>query len=98
MSIEPINDQVLIQVVEEEDSQTESGLYVPKSANMSGDVDLATVRAVGQGRPLEDGTYADLSVEEGDQVYIRKDQGVQIKHEGTEYRMVHHAQILCRLK
>lgn len=72
--IKPLGDRVVVQPEEQED-QTESGLYIPESAKEK--PQMGSVISVGPGR-VENGHRIEMNVSEGDRVLYGK-------YAGTEY-------------
>lgn len=89
-NIKPLGDRVVVKP-EEADEQTESGLYIPDTAQEK--PQRGSVTAVGPGR-VENGTKIDMSVEEGDKVLYSKYAGTEITLDGEEYLIVRESDIL----
>lgn len=70
MTLKPLNDNVLIKSVAREE-MTKSGIVLPDSVKNDGPA-KGQVLAVGEGRMLENGTYAKMPVSVGDQVMYKK--------------------------
>lgn len=70
MIIEPIGDNILIQLPREEskENKTQSGILLPKKTEAEARKDIATVVAVGSGRILNDGSSLKPVVKAGDKV------------------------------
>lgn len=85
VTIKPLEDKVLVQVVEAE-TTTASGLVIPDSAKEK--PQEATVVAVGPGRFDENGDRIKLDVEEGDVVIFSKYGGTELKYDGEEYLLL----------
>ena len=92
-NIKPLEDRVLVQIVEAE-TTTASGLVIPDSAK---EKPLeATVVAVGPGRWDEDGERRiPLDVKEGDIVLYSKYGGTEIKYDGEEYLILSSRDLLA---
>ena len=85
-NIKPLEDKVLVQIVEAE-TTTASGLVIPDSAKEM--PQEATVVAVGPGRWNEDGDERiALDVKEGDTVIFSKYGGTELKYDGQEYLLL----------
>ncbi len=84
--IQPLGDRVLIEVIEEAEQKTASGLYVPDTAKEKST--RGKVIAVGSGRTLDNGTKVPLEVKAGDTVIFAKYGGTEISHEGKEYMIL----------
>lgn len=89
-NIKPLGDRVVVKP-EEADEQTESGLYIPDTAQEK--PQRGSVTAVGPGR-VENGTQIDMTVEEGDKVLYSKYAGTEITLDGQDYLIVRESDIL----
>jgi chaperonin GroES len=85
VNIKPLEDKVLVQIVEAE-TTTASGLVIPDSAKEK--PQEATVIAVGPGRMDEDGDRIPVDVKEGDTVIFSKYGGTELKYNGEEYLLL----------
>ncbi|RMG25744.1 MAG: co-chaperone GroES [Armatimonadetes bacterium] len=90
MKLRPLNDKVVLEVLEEED-KTASGLYLPDTAKKK--PQTGKVIAVGDGRLLEDGTRAPMTVKVGDRVLFSKYGGNEVTIDGKEYTILDEDQI-----
>ncbi|MEW5884732.1 MAG: co-chaperone GroES [Armatimonadota bacterium] len=90
MKLRPLNDKVVIEVLDEED-KTASGLYLPDTAKKK--PQTGRVVAVGEGRLLEDGSRAPMTVSVGDTVLFSKYGGNEVTIDGTEYTILDEDQI-----
>jgi len=90
--LKPLGNRVLLQVKKEEE-KTASGLVLPDSAKEK--PQSAVVVAVGDGKLLDNGSRADVSVSVGDQVIFEKYAGSEIKYEGTDYLVVKDTDIIA---
>jgi chaperonin GroES len=81
MNIQPLGNRVLVQPTEE-DEQSPGGIYIPKT--VSNKPTKGTVIAVGRGRALDGGGFAEMSVAEGDVVLYGKYSGNEIKVDGKD--------------
>lgn len=82
MKIRPLGEKILVKRVEAE-TQTKSGIYLPETAKEK--PQQATVVAVGDGRMLENGERAPLTVKAGDTIILGKWGGQEVKLEDEEY-------------
>ena len=82
ITLEPINDKILILPEKAEKQKTASGIYIPDTA--ADKPQIATVVAVGNGRLLEDGSRAELSVKKGDRILFSKFAGTEIQIDDKE--------------
>ncbi len=90
MKIRPIGDKVVVEVLEEEDKSA-GGLYLPDSAKKK--PTQGKVVAVGDGKILEDGSRAPMSVKVGDRVLFSKYGGNEVAVNGSEYTILDEDQI-----
>ena len=90
--LKPLGDRVIIQVAKEEE-KTIGGIVLASSAQEK--PQIGEVVAVGEGRTLENGEKADLSVKVGDQVMFEKYAGSEVKFEGQEYIIVNGKDIMA---
>ena len=91
VSIKPLEDRVVIQVVEEEQT-TASGLVIPDTAKEK--PQEGEVVAVGPGR-FEDGKRVPLDVKVGDTVIYSKYGGTEVKVGGEEYLVLSARDVLA---
>jgi chaperonin GroES len=90
LKLRPLNDKVVIEVLDEED-KTASGLYLPDTAKKK--PQTGRVVAVGEGRLLEDGSRAPMTVSVGDTVLFSKYGGNEVTIDGKEYTILDEDQI-----
>lgn len=88
-SIKPLGDRVVVQP-KEADEKTESGLYIPDSAQEK--PQKGTVIAIGPGR-VENGTKIDMTVSAGDEILYGKYAGTEVTIEGEEYLIMRESDI-----
>ena len=91
MSLKPLGDRVVVEVVEE-DEVTASGIVLPDSAKEK--PQRGKVIAVGAGQ-VENGTRVELEVKVGDEVLYSKYGGTEVKVEGDEYLILRESDILA---
>lgn len=99
MIIEPIGDNILIQLPREEskENKTQSGILLPKKTEAEARKDIATVVAVGSGRILSDGSSLKPVVKAGDKVLFNKFAGTILSLDGVEYLLVRECDLLAIL-
>jgi chaperonin GroES len=90
MKIRPLGDKVVVEVLEEEDKSA-GGLYLPDSAKKK--PTQGKVVAIGDGKILEDGSRAPMSVKVGDKVLFSKYGGNEVAVNGSEYTILDEDQI-----
>lgn len=91
MSLRPLHDHVLVTRLAEGE-ETRGGIIVPDSAKEK--PQQAEVKAVGNGKLLEDGTRAAVEVKPGDRILFGKYSGSEIKIDGVEYLVLREDEIL----
>lgn len=90
--IKPLNDRVLIKMVEAE-VETKSGIIL--AATSQEKPQIAEVIEVGPGGVDENGKKIEMQVKKGDKVITSKYSGTEVKYEGIEYIIVRHSDILA---
>jgi chaperonin GroES len=91
MSLKPLGDRVVVEVIEE-DETTISGIVLPDSAKEK--PQRAKVIAVGSGR-FEDGKRVELEVSVGEEILFSKYGGTEVKVDGNEYLILRESDILA---
>lgn len=86
MKVRPLDDRVMIEIVEEE-SKTDSGIIIPDTAKEK--PIIGKVVAVGTDEDLKE------HVKEGDKVLFAKYGGEDIELDGKEYKIIQRADILA---
>lgn len=92
-SIKPLDDRVVIEVMEAEEV-TAGGIVLPGSAQEK--PQRGKVTAVGAGRMLDTGKRAALSVKKGDEVIFGKYAGTDVTVSGKDYKIMRENEILAR--
>lgn len=92
MKIRPLADRVIVQRLEAE-AKTAGGIVLPDSAKEK--PQRGKIIAVGQGRQLDDGGRAEMSVKEGQQVLFTSYAGTEVKIEGKEYLIMDESEIMA---
>jgi len=82
MNLVPLEDRVVVQVIETEE-KTSSGIVLPDTAKEK--PSKATVLAVGPGKYDESGKLLPMPVKKGDVVVFAKYSGTELKLDGEEY-------------
>ena len=80
-NVVPLNDKILVERVEAEE-KTVGGIVLPDSAQEK--PKQGTVKKLGEGKLLENGSRAPFQVKEGDKVLFTSYAGNEITHEGKE--------------
>jgi len=78
-----LNDNVMV-LVEAVKTQTASGLYIPETAQ-EGQILSGTVVELGDGKLLDDGTRANMSVKHGETVWFPKFNASKIERDGKTF-------------
>lgn len=90
--IKPLNDRVLIKMVEAEET-TKSGIIL--SSGSQEKPSIAEVIEVGPGDKDANGEIIPMEVKKGDKVITSKYSGTEIKYEGVDYIIVRQNDILA---
>ena len=91
LNIRPLGDKVIIKRLDAEDKTT-GGILLPDSAKEK--PKRGIVRAVGDGRLLDDGTRSEMQVKKQDEVIFTSYAGTEIKVDGDEYMIMDESDIL----
>lgn len=94
MKIKPLHDRVVIKRMEEE-RLSAGGIVIPDSATEK--PIRGEIVAVGEGKPLDNGTVRTLKVKVGDKVLFGKYAGTEVKVDNTEYLVVREDDIFATL-
>jgi chaperonin GroES len=92
--IRPLGEKVLIKRLEAE-TKTKGGIVLPDNAKEK--PQKGTILAVGDGRPLKDGSRAPFQVKKGDKVLFTSYAGTEIKVDGEEYMLMDESEVLAIL-
>ncbi len=92
MDIRPLHDRVVVKRIEENETTTAGGLYIPDSAKEK--PQQGEVVAVGNGKRDESGKVNALDVQVGDRILFGKYSGSDIKLDGNEYLIMREDEIL----
>jgi chaperonin GroES len=100
MIIEPIGDNILIEVPQEESKEniTSSGIVLPKKTESEARKDIAIVVAVGTGRILNNGESLKPVVKPGDKVIFNKYAGTILSLDGKDYLLLKECDLLAILR
>ena len=90
--IKPLNDRVLIKMVEAEET-TKSGIILTSASQEK--PQIAEVVEIGPGGIDEDGINVKMQVKKGDKVITSKYSGTEVKYEGVDYIIVKQSDILA---
>lgn len=99
MILEPIGDNIVIELPQEESREnvTQSGIVLPKKTESEARKDIAKVVAVGSGRILSDGSSLKPVVKPGDMVLYNKYAGTMVSLDGHNYLLVKECDLLAIL-
>ncbi|MBL8694381.1 MAG: co-chaperone GroES [Planctomycetes bacterium] len=92
--LKPIEDRVLVKVLEAEE-KTAGGIVLPDNAKEK--PQRGRVVAVGNGKLLGDGKRQELSVKSGDEVIFGKYSGSDIKIDGDEFKVLRESDLLAKI-
>ncbi len=90
--IKPLGDHVLVKRVEAQET-TKGGIVLPDTAKEKPREGI--VKAVGDGRLLDNGERVPLQVKEGDRVLFSSYAGTEVKIGGEEYLVMNEEDILA---
>ena len=91
MKIRPLNDRLLVQRLEEEETTT-GGIIIPDSAKEK--PAQGKVVAVGPGKANDAGERVELQVKEGDVILFSKYGGTDVKLDGEDYLIMREDDVL----
>ena len=94
MKIKPLDDRVVIEPLEAEET-TAGGIILPDAAKEK--PTRGRVVAVGPGKLLDDGSRAPLAVKKGDVVVYNQYGGTDVTLEDTDYRILAESEILAKV-
>jgi len=92
MKIRPLGDKVIVQRLEAE-AKTAGGIVLPDSAKEK--PKRGKITAVGDGKQLDDGSRAKMTVKKGQEVLFTSYAGTEIKIDGKEYLIMDESDILA---
>ena len=95
MAIKPLDDRVLIQPTEAEET-TAGGIVLPDTAKEK--PLRGKVVVTGPGKLLETGKRGEMSVKKGDEVIYGKYSGTEIKIKGKEYIITRESELLAKVE
>ena len=91
MKLKPLQDRILVQRVEEEET-TKGGIIIPDTAKEK--PAEGKVAAVGKGKLDDKGKRIALEVKKGDRILFGKYSGTEVKIEGEEYLIMREDDVL----
>jgi chaperonin GroES len=94
MKIRPLDDRVVVEPLEAEE-KTAGGIVLPDAAKEK--PQRGRVISVGPGKRLDDGSFAKINLDKGDEVIYGKYSGSEVKVEGTEYKILRESDVLAKV-
>jgi chaperonin GroES len=91
MKLVPLDDRVVVKPIEAEE-RTAGGIVLPDTAKEK--PQTGKIIAVGEGKILENGKRAAMSVKKNDEVLFGKYSGSDIEIDGEEYKILRESEIL----
>ncbi len=92
MKVKPLQDRILVKRIEEEE-KTKGGIIIPDAAKEK--PQEGKVIAVGDGKVLDSGARAPLTVKPGDKILFGKYSGTEIKVDGEEHLIMREDDVLA---
>jgi chaperonin GroES len=92
MKVKPLQDRILVKRIEEEE-KTKGGIIIPDAAKEK--PQEGKVVAVGDGKVLDSGKKAPLTVKPGDKILFGKYSGTEIKVDGEEHLILREDDVLA---
>lgn len=92
MKVKPLQDRILVKRIEEEE-RTKGGIIIPDAAKEK--PQEGRVVAIGDGKTLESGQKAPLTVKPGDKILFGKYSGTEIKVDGEEHLILREDDVLA---
>ncbi|MFH1662161.1 MAG: co-chaperone GroES [Candidatus Falkowbacteria bacterium] len=96
MSIKPLHDHVIVKAITE-DEVTKSGIVLPDTVDKE-KPEKGEIVAIGDGKLLENGQRAQMSVKIGDKVMFKKYSPDEIKVDGEELLVISESDIMAILQ
>ena len=93
MNLKPLNDHVIVKPITE-DEVTKSGIVLPDTVDKE-KPEKGEVIAVGEGKLLENGQRAPMSVKVGQKIMFKKYSPDEIKVDGEDYLVIQEGDILA---
>jgi chaperonin GroES len=91
MDLRPLHDRVIVKRLDEGEQKV-GGIIIPDTAQEK--PQQAVIKAVGNGKLLENGQRVALDVKAGDRILFAKYSGSEIKVNGEEFLMLREDEIL----
>ncbi len=97
MKLQPLNDRVFLEPVEDEMKTTKSGIIIPETSEKERPV-KAKVVAVGPGKLNDKGTRMKMAVKVGDLVLFKKYGPDELEVDGKKYLVGEESDIVAIIK
>lgn len=91
MKIRPLQDRILVQRIDEEET-TKGGIIIPDTAKEK--PSEGKVMACGKGKVKDDGKIQPLDVKKGDRILFSKYAGTEVNIDGEEHLIIREDDIL----
>lgn len=91
MKLKPLEDRVVVEPQDAEE-KTAGGIVLPEAAKEK--PLMGKIIAIGNGKLLDNGNRAEMSVKKGDVVLYGKYGGSDVEVDGTEYKIMRESEIL----
>ncbi len=85
----PLDDRILVKIIEEKQTMTESGIVLPQNIEKEKPI-LGRVEAVGDSEMIK--------VKKGDKVLFAKFSGTEVKLNGVEYLVLQASDVLAKVE
>lgn len=85
----PLDDRILVKIIEEKQTMTESGIVLPQNIEKEKPI-LGRVEAVGDSEMIK--------VKKGDKVLFAKFSGTEVKLNGEEYLVLQASDVLAKVE
>ncbi len=95
MNVRPLDDRIVVEPVEAE-TKTAGGIVLPDTAKEK--PQKGKVVAIGEGKLLDDGKRAPMSVKKGDLVLYARYGGTEIKVDGKELLIMRESDVLAKVE
>jgi len=94
MSLRPLHDRILVQRLEAEDT-VKGGLIIPDTAKEKPQEGI--IRAVGNGKILDNGERMEMTVKAGDRILFGKYSGSEVTIDDKEFMIMREEDVLALL-
>lgn len=94
MSLRPLHDRILVQRLEAEDT-VKGGLIIPDTAKEKPQEGI--IRAVGNGKILDNGERMEMTVKAGDRILFGKYSGSEVTIDEKEFMIMREEDVLALL-